>query len=134
MQNREIKFRAWDKAEKKMLVPHGLIFNPTIAAIDHGILGIDVNPGSKDYEVMQYTGLKDKNGIDLYDQDIVTWDGGQYTVIFSEYDGAWILKDDRDDNYCPSLYARRIVRKDITDLQIIGNVWEGPKEAGTKQG
>ena len=80
---------------------------------------------AKDMELMQFTGLLDKNGKDIYEGDIVIWDGGQYTVAFSEVEGSWILKDDRDDWECPSLYG--VSSPAQSRIEIIGNIYEKPK-------
>lgn len=71
----------------------------------------------------QFTGLLDKNGKEIYENDKVVWDGGEYTVIFSIDEGAWILKDDRPDFDCPSLYG---IRSQLQSrLEVISNVHEG---------
>jgi len=75
--------------------------------------------------LMQFTGLKDRHGQEIYEDDIVMWDGGQYTVTFSEQEGSWILKDDRDDWECPSLYG--VSSSKQSRIVIIGNIHE-PKE------
>jgi len=96
--NREIKFRAWHK-EKKVMIDNiqdtydGLLFGPkdedgygTVSIYD-----VDLRLSSSfgnflendDVEVMQYTGIQDKKGQQIYEKDIVNVDFG---------------KDD-DDNY-----------------------------------
>lgn len=59
---REIKFRAWDKREKRMCAPY-----------DGDFIRWHAPSNWKDcYELMQFTGLQDKNGKDIYEGDIIS--------------------------------------------------------------
>ena len=62
---REIKFRAWDEEKKVMTKNFGIWAIPQI------IQGIKENDLSNSLVLMQYTGLKDKNGKEIYEGDIL---------------------------------------------------------------
>ncbi len=59
--NREIKFRAWDKWNNKMIQPHDGDF----------IRWHSMSNWRDCLDVMQYTGLKDKNDNEIYEGDII---------------------------------------------------------------
>lgn len=111
---REFKFRAWDSDNKKMLEPF------TIESLCDG--GWYDHPK---WVVMQYTGLKDKNGKEVYEDDVVQgWelinlDTGigidSHEVETSTFIVEW------DEDVCGwNLYG-------ASNFKVIGNKFENPE-------
>ena len=106
---REIKFRAWDAAAKQML------HMPMIGTFGlHRFFGFIPD----DAPIMQFTGLFDKNGQEIYEGDIIDHNNRNFEIMFSIKNG-WIAKEiGRPENFRKGDWIEN-VKKYIT---IIGNI------------
>ena len=117
------KFRAWDKRECEF-VPYlrniVLKHDGTVEGIEYEMLheGIVYNDISY-FELMQSTGLKDKNGVEIYDKDIVRDSYGDILLI-EWLDDGFVLTDFFSGGYDHC-------NIDDSELyEVIGNKYEHP--------
>ena len=113
---KEIKFRVWDKTSKEMV---------NINRIDIGdglckptIFGDVFYDYWNDVELMQYTGIKDKNGKEIYEGDIVEYH-------YPSYDDYFNLKVEY--KRCAFFIGDFIIYNKRNFIRVIGNIYENPE-------
>jgi len=129
---REIKFRAWDADFSVMCYmedEYALTFTPNGWSFEDkdGVTSTKIG----ECELMQFTGLKDKNGKDIYEGDVISGRIAQrygfvkiVAKVVSEHLGHCVAE------FLP--FGDGIQLSDITncspnECEVIGNVWESPE-------
>ena len=119
---RELKYRVWGvdvngEGECKMWFVPDIRDTDTSRRVlseleDNDVM--ELNPW------MQYTGLKDRHGVEIYEGDIVK---GEYRTYVIEYYGAEFRLKTADDS-SPDLLP---VLENSSRIEVIGNIWENPE-------
>lgn len=126
---REIKFRAWDKTYKIMN------YKVQVGNTDYTDKNYTCNSIWVDYgdrksigwmnaddaciDLMQYTGLKDKNGIEIYENDIIKTTRGDWGVII--YKAPFFEVTVSENKSCT--YSRQW----FSEIEVIGNIYQNPE-------
>ena len=119
---REIKFRAWNKKSKIMIdlqsiTPLALAIDPSIAK---GGIGLYI-PDHPDLVIEQYTGLKDKNGVEAYENDEIKF------LTISGGIGKGVIEYEAPIYFVRMKTGARYEFSEFSDFEVIGSIHQEVK-------
>lgn len=111
-----LKFKAWDKVKMKMFKPLAITFDiQSSAPFAISIPGRSWEPIHK-YVLLLYTGLMDKNGAEVYQDDLVEIESCMYRVIWNEKTASFNLQNHENS------ITREIM--ELSGSELRGNIYQ----------
>jgi len=131
------KYRMWNRITSKLHRVDGLYFdNKEVQYIDE--VGILRFIKFENTILMQSTGLKNKNGKEIFEGDILKVannDSSWFEVVKYDHDKAMFISKEVNLKYeVPETPLFDLFSPYLFKVEVIGNIWENPDLLGTKLG
>ena len=124
------EFRAWTE-EGKAMYYYVYPFKDGTLLLSYDEIAFDEVPAS-DFILMQSTGLKDKNGSEIFEGDIVKYESGCYTyteeVAYNKNFAGFGVRDANANIILTFWVLAEDV--DLSSLEVIGNIYQNPELLG----
>lgn len=119
---RDIKFRAWEIEKEEMISVDDINFNGDGLINTRGAWR-----AFSEVELMQYTGLKDKNGVEIYEGDILDFTLEQhYDGIYQEMNYKQPIVFSKGSFWAGNNLLHAVICAD-EELRVIGSIYENPE-------
>jgi len=131
---RDIKFRAYDREAREMMTADlfDAFYYEEGSILDEILLGHEepdhAYRGLANYALMQYTGLKDKNGAEIYEGDVLRSDEWVTAARVSFYNGSFCaehLVPGMSESYVGMRYILSASR--TSTLEVMGDIYQSPE-------
>ena len=117
------KFRAWHNELGRMMSISDMWFNVDSLGeigLNDSVMNDYITVSPDEIKLMQSTGLKDKNGKEIFEGDIVSIDTDEFDLLFVKYESGiyWLMDDEECVEHLSDYYKY---------VSIVGNIYENPE-------